>query len=168
MSSASPRTAETPKTADPVILSIRLMSLKSFWKHSPARLALFAFALIASFGRAVQGAEVPVAVASNFKGALEKIGNQFEAATGNKLIISSGSSGQLYAQIRNGAPFQVLLSADAERPALLEKDGFAVKGSRFPYAFGRLALWSVKVEKDRDLKKELEEGKFNRIALAQP
>ena len=70
----------------------------------------------------------------------------FEATTGHKLQLSSGSTGKFYAQIKNGAPFDVLLAADDEIPKKLEQEGAAVAGSRFTYAIGRLVLWSAKTD----------------------
>ena len=85
--------------------------------------------------------EVRVAVAANFRATLDEIVTRFEQDTGHTVVFSSGSSGKLYAQIRNGAPFDVFFSADVTRPKLLEEEGFAVPGSRFTYAVGRLTLW---------------------------
>ena len=85
--------------------------------------------------------EVRVAVATNFRETLDEIVIRFEQDSGHTAVVSSGSSGKLYAQIRNGAPFDVFFSADAMRPKLLEEEGFAVPGSRFTYAVGRLTLW---------------------------
>jgi len=87
--------------------------------------------------------EVRVAVAANFRATLDEIVTRFEQDTGHTAVVSSGSSGKLYAQIRNGAPFDVFFSADATRPGLLEKEGLAVQGSRFTYAVGRLTLWGA-------------------------
>ena len=89
------------------------------------------------------GAEpVTVAVASNFTTTLHDLAARFEADSGQSVRISSASTGVLYAQITNGAPFDVLLAADAERPRLLEASGHGVAGSRFTYAIGSLVLWS--------------------------
>ena len=87
--------------------------------------------------------QVQVAVAANFTAPAQKIAAAFEQATGHKALLAFGSTGRFYAQVRNGAPFQVLLSADDETPARLEKEGLAVAGSRFTYATGRLVLWSA-------------------------
>lgn len=87
--------------------------------------------------------EVRVAVATNFLTTLKEIATNFERDTGHTAVVSSGSSGKLYAQIKNGAPFDVFFSADVTRPKLLEEEGFAVQGSRFAYAVGRLTLWSL-------------------------
>ena len=86
--------------------------------------------------------EVRVAVATNFLATLNEITTNFERDTGHTAVVSSGSSGKLYAQIKNGAPFDVFFSADVTRPRLLEEERVAVQGSRFTYAVGRLTLWS--------------------------
>ena len=112
--------------------------------------------------------EVKVAVAANFTVPLEEIGRAFESATGNHLAVSTGSTGKLAAQIQNGAPFEVLLAADAERPAVLEKDGSAVAGSRFTYARGRLALWSREPGLVDAGGKVLAAGSFRHLAIANP
>lgn len=88
------------------------------------------------------GDQVTIAVASNFSRTAAELGTQFTAATGIPVRISNGSTGKLYAQIVNGAPFDVFLAADAQRPALLEASGAAIAGSRFTYAVGELVLWS--------------------------
>ena len=85
--------------------------------------------------------EVRVAVAANFLATLNEIVSTFEQDTGHTAAISSGSSGKLYAQIKNDAPFDVFFSADVTRPKLMEEEGLAVQGSRFTYAVGRLTLW---------------------------
>ena len=83
-----------------------------------------------------------VAVAANFSAPMQKIAAAFEKETGHQAVLSFGATGKFYAQIRNGAPFAVLLAADDETPARLVKEGLAVPGSVFTYATGRLALWS--------------------------
>lgn len=87
-------------------------------------------------------AEVRVAVAANFTEPAREIGAAFAAATGHRAIFSFGASGQFYAEIRQGAPFEIFLSADRERPQKAEADGLTVPGSRFTYAVGRLVLYS--------------------------
>lgn len=90
--------------------------------------------------------EVQVAVASNLTAPMQKIAASFEKDTGHKAVLSFGSTGKLYAQIRNGAPFAVLLAADDETPARLVKEGLGVTGSRFTYALGQLVLWSSQTD----------------------
>lgn len=116
----------------------------------------------------VQSAQVNVAVASNFAGPMQKIAQAFEQETGHKAILSLGSTGHLVAQIRNGAPFQILLAADDESPVKLEKEGLGVAGSRFTYAIGRLAVWSKQARFVDDQGDILRSGQFQRIAIANP
>jgi molybdate transport system substrate-binding protein len=87
-------------------------------------------------------AEIVVAVASNFYKPLLKLKATFEETSKHKVIVVSGSSGKLFAQINQGAPFDIFLSADIERAKQLEINGVAIKGSRFTYAYGVLVLWS--------------------------
>ena len=89
------------------------------------------------------GAEVRVAVAANFLSTLRALEPAFSEATGHHIAATAGSTGLLYAQIRNGAPFDVFLSADQERPRLLAADGFGVPEALFTYAIGQLVLWSA-------------------------
>ncbi|PJG59768.1 molybdate ABC transporter substrate-binding protein [Aeromonas cavernicola] len=102
-------------------------------------LSYVSVAAILLFAASVQADEVKVAVAANFKGTLERIGEAFTAKTGHRLVISAAATGVLYTQIRHGAPFDLFLSADVATPEKLEKEG---KGSdRFTYAIGQLGLW---------------------------
>lgn len=112
--------------------------------------------------------DVQVAVAANFTAPIEEIGKAFNKATGHQLKVSTGSSGKFYAQIKNGAPFQVFLSADEEKPALLEKDGLAVQGSRFTYAIGKLVLWSADPAVVDTKGQILMKNQFNKMAIANP
>ena len=92
----------------------------------------------------VNAAEVQVAVAANFAVPMQKIATEFESETGHKVLLSFGATGKFYAQISNGAPFELFIAADNETPERLEKEGQVVPGSRFTYAIGRLVLWSAK------------------------
>ena len=87
--------------------------------------------------------DLVVAVASNFRAAAEEIAGEFTKSSGVKVRISSGSTGALYAQIVNGAPYDVFLAADARRPQLLDEEALALSGSRTSYATGSLVLWSA-------------------------
>ena len=111
--------------------------------------------------------EVTSAVAANFLPAFRSIASGFEHATGHRVTTIAGSSGRFYGQIRNGAPFDVFFSADQERPRRLEGEGFAVKGSRFTYAIGRLVLWSPDPELVRG-EATLRTEPFRHLALANP
>lgn len=88
------------------------------------------------------GAEVSVAVAANFTAPMQKIAQGFEQDTGHKALLSFGATGNFYTQIKNGAPYQVLLSADSQTPQRLVTEGAALGASRFTYAMGKLVLWS--------------------------
>ena len=112
--------------------------------------------------------EVSVAVASNFTAPMKIIAQAFERDTGHKVILSFGATGQFYAQIKNGAPFAVLLAADDETPARLEREGVAVPGTRFTYATGKVVLWSKKADLVDTNGEILKTGKFDRLALANP
>lgn len=113
-------------------------------------------------------AEVLVAVAANFAAPMQKIAPLFEQDTGHKAILSFGATGSFYAQIKNGGPFQILLSADDETPLKLEKEGLGIVGSRFTYATGKLVLWSKQPGKVDDAGHILKTGDFQRLALANP
>ncbi|MFQ5449500.1 MAG: molybdate ABC transporter substrate-binding protein [Nitrospinaceae bacterium] len=115
------------------------------------------------------GGEVRAAVAANFFNPLKAIAVAFEKQTRHRVDIISGSTGKLYAQVTHGAPFDLLLAADSRRPRLLVKKGFAVPGSRFTYAVGRLTLWSP--DPGRIAGKGpsvLRENHFNHLAMANP
>lgn len=126
--------------------------------------------LILGVGLSLQAraGEVMVAVAANFTAPMQKIALAFEQETGHKAILSFGSTGGFYAQIKNGAPFQILLSADDETPLKLEKEGLGVAGSRFTYALGKLVLWSKQPGLVDEKGQVLKGGKFERIAVANP
>ena len=117
--------------------------------------------------------EVTVAVAANFTAPMQKIARAFEQDTGHKAKLVFGSTGKFYAQIKNGAPFAVLLSADVETPARLEQEGAAVAGTRFTYAVGRLALWSknpalVDNKGQVLLSNTTDKNSFKKLAIADP
>lgn len=117
---------------------------------------------------AVRADTVQVAVAANFTAPMQQIAAQFEKDTGHQARLSFGSSGKFYAQIRNGAPFQMFLSADDETPARLEREGLAVAGSRFTYAIGTLVLWSARPGHVDAKGEVLRRGQFGKLALANP
>lgn len=103
---------------------------------------LFLSLLVAVFTAHVHAAEVKVAVAANFAKTLEEITVQFEKDTGHKVLATPGATGKFYAQIVNGAPFEILISADDETPRKLAKEAKAIGETQFTYAIGTLALWS--------------------------
>lgn len=117
---------------------------------------------------AAQAAEVSVAVAANFTAPMQRIAPLFEQDTGHKALLAFGSTGRFYAQIKNGAPFDVLLAADDETPAKLEQEGQGVTGSRYTYAIGKLVLWSKQPDLVDGQGQVLRTVKFNKLALADP
>jgi molybdate transport system substrate-binding protein len=121
--------------------------------------------LIVLAGPSLAGEAVSVGVASNFKPTAAHIAARFRQETGNAVQLSSGSTGKLYAQIVNGAPFDVFLAADAERPRLLEQQGHAARGSRFTYATGSLVLFSNTVV---DCLAALRDPDAGHVAIANP
>jgi molybdate transport system substrate-binding protein len=111
--------------------------------------------------------DVPIAVAANFTDAANEIGKAFEAATGNKAVLSFGATGALYTQITQGAPFQVFLSADTATVKKAVDEGNGVAGTQFTYAVGKLVLYS----KNANLVKgadTLKTATFQKIAIANP
>jgi len=112
--------------------------------------------------------EVQVAVAANFTAPIQAIAKDFEKDTGHTLVAAYGATGQFYAQIKNGAPFEVFLAADDSTPAKLEQEKEIVPGSRFTYAIGTLALWSAKegyVDTKGDV---LKQNTYKHLSIANP
>ncbi|MCO6511391.1 MAG: molybdate ABC transporter substrate-binding protein [Aridibacter famidurans] len=122
---------------------------------------------VSACGTGSSGSELRIAVASNFKDPATELVKRFQERTGRNVTVTLGSTGKLYAQIRNGAPFAVFLAADAERPKLLEKEVPAARGSRFTYAVGKLVLWSPDPELV-DSEGEVLEDDFAKLAIANP
>ncbi|MGQ0667518.1 MAG: molybdate ABC transporter substrate-binding protein [Nitrospiraceae bacterium] len=133
-------------------------------------LRLFVIACVILAGLAVTPAlaeQVLVAVAANFVPPFREVVMEFEKSTTHNVRVVSGSTGNFYSQIKNGAPFDVFFSADVERPKLLEEEGLGIKGSRFTYAIGRLVLWSPDphlVKGEETLSSE----NFKHLAIANP
>ena len=128
--------------------------------------SLLGLALLFTGGVAAD--EVKVAVAANFTAPMQAIAPAFEKATGHKLVASFGATGQFYAQINNGAPFDVFLSADDLTPARLEREGASVPGSRFTYAIGSLVLWSADASYLDGTDAALKAGQFRHLSIANP
>lgn len=112
--------------------------------------------------------DVQVAVAANFTAPIQAIAKDFEKDTGHKLVAAFGATGQFYAQIKNGAPFEVFLAADDTTPAKLESEGDTVKGSRFTYAVGTLALWSAKSDYVDAKGDVLKANQYQHLSIANP
>jgi len=112
---------------------------------------------------------VTVAVASNFASAAAELSDAFMQETRTRVRISYGSTGKLYAQILNGAPYDIYMAADTERPLRLERRRLIVSGSRRTYAVGSLVLWSRDERlQGKDCREALEQGRYSRLALANP
>lgn len=112
--------------------------------------------------------EVPAAIAANFTAPMQKIAAEFEKETGHKVVLSFGSTGKFYTQIKSGAPFELLLAADDETPAKLAAEGAAVAGTAFTYAIGKLVLWSAKPGVVDDQGLVLKNGGLAHLSLANP
>ena len=135
----------------------------------PTKMLAAAFGLFAGLAICAQAmaAQTNIAVAANFTDAVKEIAAAFKAKTGHDAVLSFGATGALYTQITQDAPFEILLSADTERPKKLVDDGLGVADSRFTYAIGKLVLWS----KTPDLVKgeeTLKSGGFTKLSIANP
>ncbi len=133
------------------------------WCVAPTLAAMIAIAATLP----VWAAQASIAVAANFTAPAVEIGELFSELTGHEAVFSFGSTGQLYAQITQGAPIEVFLAADQARPAKAIEDGLAVPGSRFTYATGKIVLFS---EDDSLVTGEatLRAGEFAKVAIANP
>jgi len=135
----------------------------------PLRLhRLLALTAALAFTTLARADVVQVAVAANFTAPARALAEVFARTTGHEARLSFGATGAFYTQIKNGAPFDVLLAADDERPARLGKEGDTVAGSRFTYATGQLVLWSAKPGFVDDQGAALKGGHFGKIAIANP
>ena len=115
----------------------------------------------------VRAGQTLVAVAANFTDPAKEIAAAFKQQTGHDAVLSFGSSGQLYTQITQQAPFQIMLSADAERPHKLAEDGLGVASSLFTYAVGKLVLWSTDPQLVKG-EETLAHGAFRKLAICDP
>ena len=128
---------------------------------------ILASAFLLAAAPAIAG-EVQVAVAANFTAPAKRIAEEFARDSGHTAALAFGGTGKFYAQIKAGAPFEVLLAADDKTPARLEEEGDAVPGSRFTYATGRLVLWSARAGFVDDKGDVLGKGGFRHLAIANP
>lgn len=136
--------------------------IKTLTSRALAVIAVCALSLSA------HAAEVNVAVASNFTAPMKVIAQHFEKETGHRAKLSFGATGQFYAQIKNGAPFGILLAADTTTPAKIAQEGLGLRDSTFTYASGTLVLWSKKPTLIDQSGEVLKQGQFNKIAIANP
>jgi molybdate transport system substrate-binding protein len=135
-------------------------------KRIPLLSGLLASLLLAALP--AQADDISVAVAANFTAPMKLIATEFEKDSGHKVVASFGSTGKFYAQIKNGAPFEMLLAADDETPAKLMKETVGISGSQFTYAIGKLVLWSAKPGLVDGAGAVLKKGDFAHLSLADP
>ena len=125
--------------------------------------------LLVISGGMVRAETALIAVASNFAEPLREIAERFAANSDHELRISAGSSGHLYAQIVNGAPYDLFLSADSLRPLLLEEAALIEPGTRFTYAIGQLVFWArADTMRAESCGAELLDPGKRRLAIANP
>lgn len=136
------------------------MRLPQFW--------LCVLALLLTGAGPSDAGEVSLGVAANFTSTTRALIRQFEAETGHSVRASFGSTGKLYAQIRNGAPYDVFMAADIDRPERIEAESLGVAGTRFTYAMGRLVLWSPDAGTFAQGEAFLAGAGFSRLAIANP
>lgn len=138
------------------------------WTRQALTALVIALGLTIS-GAGARAAELSIAVTASFAGPMKVLEHEFTKMSGHVVRVAVGSTGELDTQIRNGAPYDVFLSADQRRPAALETEGLAVAGSRFTYAVGRLALWSADPALiPSDGPAVLRTGQFRKLAMANP
>lgn len=124
--------------------------------------------LLAAYATTLRAEEAVLAVAANFSAPMQQIATLFQKDTGHTIKLSFGATGAIYAQIKNGAPFDVFLSADQSTAQKLALEGMAVPNSRFTYATGQLALWSKQKDLVDDKGQILKSNSIQRIAVANP
>jgi len=134
------------------------------WRNRVCLLGLW----LSLAAQSVWSAQVQVAVAANFSSTMQAIAQAFEHESGHQTRVITGATGKFYAQIKNGAPFEILLAADSQTPLLLEQEGWAVPGSRFTYAIGHLVLWSKQPGLVDTQGEVLRSTRFKRLAIADP
>ena len=135
-------------------------------RHTPRTLSILMLAVLAH--ASVFAADAQVAVAANFAEPIKAIGAVLEKTTGHTIKVTLGATGKLYAQIKNGAPFDVLLAADTKTPEKLENEGLGQPGSRFAYATGKLVLWSVDAKRVDAKGEVLKAANLGKVSYANP
>lgn len=126
------------------------------------------FIFLSTFTLFSEAKSIHVAVAANFSKTMQSLVAEFEKTSDYQIVLSFGSSGKFYAQIKQGAPYELFFSADQVKPDALQKDGLVVASSRFTYAIGRLALWSAQPDFIDKIQVKLKDGSFNKLAIANP
>jgi molybdate transport system substrate-binding protein len=133
----------------------------------PTKILALAGVFLLSIGQSAFAGQVNVAVAANFTDPSKEIAEAFKAKIGHEAVLSFGASGQFYTQITQDAPFQVFLSADAERPQKLADEGLGDKATKFTYAIGKLVLWGKAADVTKG-EAVLKENKFTKLSIANP
>ncbi|MFT5840332.1 MAG: molybdate transport system substrate-binding protein [Flavobacteriales bacterium] len=128
----------------------------------------FGLILLTAFTLCTEAKTVHVAVASNFSTTMQRLVTEFEKMSDYQIALSFGSSGKFYAQIKQGAPYEIFFSADQAKPDALQKEGLVMADNRFTYAIGRLAVWSARPDFANKIETKLTRGAFNKLAMANP
>ncbi len=141
-------------------------------KHFCVKIFFFSLFILAGLqsGNAVAADEITVAVAANFYRPMQEIASTYEQCSGNRVRLVTGSTGKFYAQIIEGAPFDIFFAADQRRPVKLERKGLILPGSRFTYATGKLVTYATRRDIDLEgagLSTLLDPG-VRRVAIADP
>jgi molybdate transport system substrate-binding protein len=147
----------------PITLKMLMMRVSRFCGHVAAIVMLSGLISLP-----VSAGEVSAAVASNFSAPMLQIAGLFQKESGHTVKLSFGSSGKFYAQIKEGAPFDVFLAADEAIPKQLQQERLAVEGTRFTYAIGKLVLWSTQTGYVDGKGEVLRNGSYSRLAIANP
>ncbi|MFT6779006.1 MAG: molybdate transport system substrate-binding protein [Paraglaciecola sp.] len=124
--------------------------------------------LLSAFTLCTEAKPVHVAVAANFSKTMQSLVAEFEKTSDYEIALSFGSSGKFYAQIKQGAPYELFFSADQAMPDALQNEGLVMTASRFTYAIGRLAVWSARPDFAKKIETKLKQGMFNKLAIANP
>jgi len=126
------------------------------------------FILLSAITLSAVAKPVHIAVAANFSNTMQRLVTEFEKTSDYQISVSFGSSGKFYAQIKQGAPYELFFSADQVKPDALQTDGLVITASRFTYAIGRLAVWSARPDFVNKIEANLKHGAFNKLAIANP
>ena len=140
------------------------------WNRSVYGARAVAALLVMLSARLSAADTIAIAAASDLQSAMPELARQFEATSGHQVRVTYGSSGNFFAQIQNGAPFDVYCSADVDYPKRLEAAGLAEPGTRYDYAIGRLVVWTrggSAIDVSRGLE-ALRASAVRRIAIANP
>lgn len=137
-------------------------------KATLLKLYLIFFGMLCFVAQNSNADKIRIAVASNFAAPIKAIVKEFEVSNPHKVSVSIGSSGKLYTQILNGAPYDIFFSADQEKPLALQKAKLAEANNQFTYAIGKLVLWSSDNDNTNDVLAKLKSGRFNKLAIANP